>query len=230
MNDLLLDDFAQALLERVTEFEREKAALRKRHAALELKARQVRNTKRSANEAYQARQALKHPDLHSTANKAARKAASRRLEKAKKDLWIAMLEDWKCRIIASFAAEDLAAFDDQNDHSERRSNATEWPQNWTPGSTQQGRDEVSKSSADEHARAVDLHDPNREAPPTASTRPRHLIIGSRGPDEAPKAGYADHEGAHSTRTSSTRRLPEQEILPPLGRENDLFDDNQRDFF
>ncbi|ARU18315.1 hypothetical protein [Croceicoccus marinus] len=230
-----LDEIARCLLARVTEYELEKAEYRQRYNELETKALQQRNTKEAACEAYQARQAKKHPDLMSTSTKASKRAAERRLQKAQNKAWIAMVDDWKCRLIAEIAAEEVAVFAEIEGIARGPSDAT----TLSPDDKPKARAKKSKpkirpsQSVPPDAVAEGAETPDTQ--PSKSSVPEDLTFEERR-SEAPSSANEKPTDAgsnvwpHGQSASSARGSNEQEILPPLSGENEQSDIEQEDLF
>lgn len=230
-----LDKIAQALLARVTEWEIEKAAYRQRYRELELKARQQRNTKEAAQEAAQAQQARKNPDLMSTSTKAAKRAAERRLQKAQNKAWIAMLDDWKCRLIAEIAAEEVAVFAEIEGIARGPSDATTLsPDDKLKARAKKSKPKIRPSqSVPPDAVAEGAATPDTQ--PSKSSVPEDLTF-EESRSEAPSSANEKPTDAGSNvwpyrqSASAARGSNEQEILPPLTGRNEKTDDKQKDFF
>lgn len=230
-----LDKIAQSLLDRVTEFELKKAEQRQRHSELEGNARQARDTKKAASKAYQARQALKHPDLLTTSTKAAKRAAARRLQKAEEQAFIAMLEDWKCRLIAEFAAEDLAAFEAIEASGQNLSESAPRSQTSEPKALPEDPKLIAPSFVSDLEQSGSEEAAPRVLRPNGSSRKSNRPIVTSGPDPATKSARktATAEADFTSRNQaghSAHRMSDQEILPPIGGRNEYSDNTQKDLF
>lgn len=229
-----LDEIAQALFARVIEWEIEKAAYRQRYRELELKARQNRNTKEAAQEAAQARQARKHPDQKTTSISAAKRAAERRLQKARDKALIATVDDWKCRLIAEIAAEEVAVFAEIEADSRGGVDAA----TPTPGANRKARSRKSKAKIS--LPETVLPEPEAGAA-TPETQPAKIadagdLTFEENRSEAPlnanqkRTDSGSDVWPHSQSNSSERGSIEQEILPPLSERNEQSDIEQEDLF